>query len=458
MSHVCGKPTSEKVLNVSQKQPQCHPEKSPRTDPKYFHHCSKSQRQHKLKRLKTRKERSQMTGGWNQVRSCHRHCRCQSKRDVTHFQNCSHNSCHFISRKSTPVLSVVPTAQEPSIITDSRLIGRHGLFSHEIKSIDIERLLSEQSKREKRGEKVKKRNTESVHLSSSSHVSAARPGEDLFGADASGETSFINRTDSPEKIQDVFVETEDKNPQLKDHGSDVTPELTPQQQNNASAGSLKNNASPRHISHAVETFKNTNNVISEMDEEPHLTSDLEPRRKNQDSQTQTENCNPNSHLDSSSAASKTFEMKHKRQNSEKVSESVRALAARLCESLQFPLLKKRNLLEECREGLQKSLQESHGPWLQENLNVVRQGINKHPKSAMHEHRQALMEEDQLSLADKSVRLTENKHLNLQWISSPQTLRGLLSPQAFNSFLLNVSSYHLKERNLCLILSNFSLHL
>lgn len=399
MSHVCGRPTSEKVLNVSQKQPQRHPAKSPATDSKYFHHCSKSLRQHKLKRLRTRKERSQMTVGWKQTRSCHRHCRCQSKRDVTHFQNCSHNSCHFVSRRSTPVLSAVPTAQEPSIITDSRLIGRHGLFSHEIKSIDIERLLSEQSKHEKRGEKVKKRNTETLHLSPSSHVSAALPGEDLVGADANGEASFINRADSPDKIQDVFVETEEKNPEFMDHESDVTPELTPQQQNNASAGNLKNNTSPKHSSHTVETFKNTNNVISEMDKEPQLTSDREPPRKNQDSQTQTESCNPNSLLDSSSAG-ETFDMQHEKQDFENVSKSVRALAARLCESLQFPLLKKRNLLEECREGLQKSLQESHGPWLQENLSEVQQCINRHPKRAVHEHREALMEKSQLSCAGR----------------------------------------------------------
>uniref|UniRef100_A0A3B3QC29 Uncharacterized protein n=1 Tax=Paramormyrops kingsleyae TaxID=1676925 RepID=A0A3B3QC29_9TELE len=37
--------------------------------------------------------------------------------------------------------------QEPCIITDSRLIGHRGLFSHEVKSINIVRLLTDQSKK-----------------------------------------------------------------------------------------------------------------------------------------------------------------------------------------------------------------------------------------------------------------------------------------------------------------------
>lgn len=397
MSHVCGRPTSEKVLNVTQKQPQCHPAKS--LDSKYFHQCSESQSQHKLKRLKTRKERSQMTGGRKQTRSCHRHCRCQSRRDVTHCQNCSHNSCHFTSRRSTPILSAVPTAQEPSIITDSRLIGRPGLFSHEIKSIDIERLLSEQSKCEKRGEKVKKMNNETLLLSSSSHVSAPLHEEDLFAADANGEASFLNKADSPEKSQYIFVEAQEKNPQFKGHGSDVTPELRPQQQNDVSAVGLNAISSPKPSMHAVETFTNANNTISEKDKE--LNSGLELPQKNQDSQTQTESSNPNSLLDSSSAAGGTFDTQHGRQDSENVSKSVRALAARLCESLRFPLMKKRNLLAECRKVLLKSLQESHGPWLQENLKAVQQCMNPHPRTAFQENREALMEERQLLCAGKN---------------------------------------------------------
>ncbi|KAJ0065894.1 hypothetical protein NL108_000128, partial [Boleophthalmus pectinirostris] len=49
---------------------------------------------------------------------------------------------------------------EPSVITDRRLIGHHGLFNHEVKSIDIERLLSEQRKHDRCEKLQQKSNTE----------------------------------------------------------------------------------------------------------------------------------------------------------------------------------------------------------------------------------------------------------------------------------------------------------
>uniref|UniRef100_A0A3B3X5W7 Uncharacterized protein n=1 Tax=Poecilia mexicana TaxID=48701 RepID=A0A3B3X5W7_9TELE len=84
-------------------------------------------KQHKIKRLRTRKERCQMRA---------------DKRDT------SKNNCHLPTRKNAQILSTVPVTQEPSIITESRLLGHHGLFNHEVKSINIERVLGEQSKLE----------------------------------------------------------------------------------------------------------------------------------------------------------------------------------------------------------------------------------------------------------------------------------------------------------------------
>uniref|UniRef100_A0A3P9K0C1 Uncharacterized protein n=1 Tax=Oryzias latipes TaxID=8090 RepID=A0A3P9K0C1_ORYLA len=181
----------------------------PLTDP-----GGESQSQHKLKRLKTRKERSQMTGGRKQTRSY-----------VTHCQN----------------------SQEPSIITDSRLIGRPGLFSHEIKSIDIERLLSEQSKCEKRGEKVKKMNNETLLLSSSSHVSAPLHEEDLFAADANGEASMGSC--EPERCSSSILPYRG---QLLDAGE---PELFPKEPDHFGMDSFPAHISPPSHSRHFQRFR-----------------------------------------------------------------------------------------------------------------------------------------------------------------------------------------------------------
>uniref|UniRef100_A0A3B4ZAN2 Uncharacterized protein n=1 Tax=Stegastes partitus TaxID=144197 RepID=A0A3B4ZAN2_9TELE len=128
-----------------------------------------------MKRLKTRRERSLVRGGWKETsntKSHRHHHRHQSSKDMAHFHNCCHSSCHCPSVKETQFPSVAPAAAGPSIITDSRLIGHHGLFNHEVKSIDIERLLSEQRKLKQSGRHVKEQCNATSHLSSSSGIPA----------------------------------------------------------------------------------------------------------------------------------------------------------------------------------------------------------------------------------------------------------------------------------------------
>uniref|UniRef100_A0A3Q4HR55 Uncharacterized protein n=1 Tax=Neolamprologus brichardi TaxID=32507 RepID=A0A3Q4HR55_NEOBR len=88
--------------------------------------------------------------------------------------------CNESSRRNPPFPSVVRSVQEPSIITDGRLTRHHGLFNHEVKSIDFERLLSEQPKLE---EQRKEKNTVISHSSSASHNSASLSTDALLGAD-----------------------------------------------------------------------------------------------------------------------------------------------------------------------------------------------------------------------------------------------------------------------------------
>ncbi|KAJ0000036.1 hypothetical protein NQD34_011878, partial [Periophthalmus magnuspinnatus] len=109
--------------------------------------CNKSESQHRMKRLRTRKERNQIR---DERKSCHHYYNHHTSKDVCYVHQCCHSSLDAFT-------NIVPVAHEPSVITDSRLIGHHGLFNHEVKSIDIERLLSEQRKLDK-SEKLQEKN------------------------------------------------------------------------------------------------------------------------------------------------------------------------------------------------------------------------------------------------------------------------------------------------------------
>ena len=361
MSHICGRASSEKVSHVFNKESKttdkkCCSVKTVSADSKYFNHLSTADGQYKVRRLKTRKQRSQMRGGWKETsmtNSYHHHCHRQNRRDTAHFQNC----CHRTSRKNTPISSCVPAPQEPSIITDSRLIGHHGLFNHEVKSIDIERLLGKHGK-----------------------------------------------------------ETEVKNHTFNNQGSKITSDQRQQQQLDLSSGSCKSNLSCKDNFHNLEITKNDNNVPSEKDRESQLTpladaddvktlnsqikrhviSDLEQPHKNCDYEGQTDGFSPNPLPHSSALTADSLDMEHVKQDPEYVSKSISALAVQLCESLNLPHLKKRNLLSKSRKVLLKSLQERHRSSLQANLDEVQQWVQfaMRPTQVIQEQECRVMEEDE----------------------------------------------------------------
>uniref|UniRef100_A0A3B4WBI7 Uncharacterized protein n=1 Tax=Seriola lalandi dorsalis TaxID=1841481 RepID=A0A3B4WBI7_SERLL len=106
--------------------------------------------------------------------------------------------------------NVIPASHEPSIITDSRLIGHHGLFNHEVKSIDIERLLSEQGKLEKSGQKTQKKNHAISHPSSTTHIPPPLSSKDLLCADTDAVVPFEKKADPATNICDDSREKEKK--------------------------------------------------------------------------------------------------------------------------------------------------------------------------------------------------------------------------------------------------------
>uniref|UniRef100_A0A3Q3ABX9 Uncharacterized protein n=1 Tax=Kryptolebias marmoratus TaxID=37003 RepID=A0A3Q3ABX9_KRYMA len=231
MSHTCGRVSSEKRLKAFKPQSKttdkrCCSVTTLTTDSKYFYHSNKTDGQHKIKRLKTRKERSQMRGG------------CKETLKTKPY--------NWTSRRITPILSAVPAAREPSIITDSRLIGHHGLFNHEVKSIDIERLLSKQNKLEQSGQKVTEDNNNTSNLSSASHIPALLSGDGLLGADADDdEEPTSNKAGPVAKTQ----ETDRKNLQ----GSEITPDQRPQQQIDHLSASFETILPSKHSPHSEDT-------------------------------------------------------------------------------------------------------------------------------------------------------------------------------------------------------------
>ncbi|KAF7227053.1 proline-rich protein 19 [Nothobranchius furzeri] len=368
MSHVCGKASSEKTFCIFSKQPKptdkrCCSVTTLVAPAKYFNHCKNANEQLKVKRLKTRKERSQMRGDWKETSrtKSHHHCHCKSWKENAFLQNFCHNGVHQTSRRSTTISSVVPAAQEPSVITESRLTGPHRLFNHEVKSIDIERLLSERSKHEKKEEQV----TEESNNSSASHIPVLLSGDAVAAREKA--ESEANTRDNPQ-------ETEDRNPQQ----SDITPGQRLQQQA-VSSGSCKSISSSKLCPASAETktkrrktcvsppadgehVKTSNNSVTRR-----VLSDVEEPREKKSHQNQADGLKSSPPLPSSSPTSGSADTKPKEHDPKYVDKLVTAVAARLCGSLCLFRDERHDLLSKRRSELQKALLSRHGPRLQANL-------------------------------------------------------------------------------------------
>lgn len=376
----------------------------------------------KMKRLKTRKERSQIKGGWKEtskIKTHHHPCLSQSNADMAHLHNCRHACCH------PPFPSVVPSAQEPSIITDSRLIGHHGLFNHEVKSVDIERLLSEQQKLEE-NEQTKKNTISISHLSSASHNCAPFSSDGLLGADTDV-TSLGKKADPASKEHIDCQGKEKKTLQFDAQQSDVTPGQRPQQQLARSCESFQSSHSSKHSFLNVATTKtkeacamsencreslltsivDRDNMKTLNTKKKHVISILEQTPENQESpvqQIKSHSLSTSPLKLSSSPTTDSCRIQDRRKDPEYVTKCVSAVAAQLCDGLKLPLMKRRNLLSESRKVLLKSLQKRHGPWLQENLHRVQQRLSfvVHPTNEVQDHNQerARINEEDLFPAGK----------------------------------------------------------
>ncbi|XP_076008743.1 proline-rich protein 19 [Genypterus blacodes] len=420
MSHTCprGPLHKQKVNNRHQNTAHTHgcvlnPSSA---DGACLNPCSKLGGQHKMKQLKTRRERSQTREA--QVRKHHQHHHHGRK---LHY--CCHNNCHCPPKRD----AVLPKMHsEPSIITDSRLIGHHGLFNHEVKSVDIERFLSEQRKLEKHEQQAKEKGTAATsHSSPVSHNPSS-------------------------KAHSVCQKEDETKVQSNSQGSDITPAQRPHVQPALSSDSEK--------ATSVLDVANSQKVTSETGKHRKLQrtpSDVQilnkkvkgPQKtpKNQDPpehQIQAGVPSPGSPPPSNPPAIPQAADPHL----DLISKSLVAAAARLCRGLQLPHLRRRNLAEESREVLLQALQERHGARLQENLFKVQQCLSDDtcPTETVHPEEEesltadpdGLWPSDAFSLPFKSDRwrfgaqrsdsfITRSENLlRFDWMPSPCSHRSL----------------------------------
>lgn len=359
----------------------------------YSSHFSKMHECHKMKRLKSHRERNQIRGYGKKTSKCssqHHHCCHLSRKDTAHFHSCCHGGCHCSSRREVSSSCVIPFSQEPNIITESRLIGHQGLFNHEVKSIDIERLLGEQGKMKRSKAQEKKKATS--HLCSASDVRRVPLPFCVVDCVAGDTEKLVLFEDKSDQASKAYDEVGDKEkdciqglaPTLEQRPQQVLSEVSSE---SCQSTFLTDRSTQIKVTSVkdreTQLMSNANNNTDENAKE--TISSLEQTPKNQGwpgLHTQTRNHSPVKPSSSNSANNN-----HRRRDPHcSASRSVCAVAAGLCRSLKFPFLKKRSLVEESRRVLLNALQERHGPQLQENIppvcsclrfdsNVTQRGLN-----------------------------------------------------------------------------------
>ncbi|KAL2084226.1 hypothetical protein ACEWY4_019744 [Coilia grayii] len=353
----------------------------------------------KGKRLKTRKERDQMKQGCNgqKIRSHSRHKQsCGREGFLGSSQSLSHSHSQQKFAKAFP-------SKEPSFITDRRLIGHQGMFNHEVKSFDIERLLSEERKaaRSKKQvdhtEKMSSPALTPTHNSGNERECPPKHKNEVSGKCRRQGISTESRCGILVRSQRCS-QSEDKG---RDRGtanqeSGVSPsqkkaecmELSPSDSNSvvilsstpkSSASSNMQQSTPRI---SPERHKGPQVLCAESPLQPES-----PRTSAQHSErtptclkpqvpytkAQKPNNTPDSHV-TKKVSSASLHQKAGNSETERAqleariaSHLISVVAGRLCQSLERPILMRHNLLAESRSSILHALHERHRTELQENL-------------------------------------------------------------------------------------------
>ncbi|KAL6489496.1 hypothetical protein MHYP_G00032370 [Metynnis hypsauchen] len=328
----------------------------------------------KMRRLKTRKERNQIRG--QHVSSVHQSCKHgkRGSKEKAHSCNChsyhaSHPLKHFRKEKVVPKPF---TPRRPSIITEGRLTSFRGLFSHQVKSVDIERLVKEPKIQE---EEQPTRNSPSIPSPSALNCRSEAGVTPSYVQDGQKSTRSRNEVTS-EQTQNV-------------EGT-VLSLLDPAQTCHQTVDDLVQSGSPS-------TKRTDRPVVLSSSESELFPAFSTPAKANQNdsngtpkNQEQTNRCSPamDMQLDDTPLRSAHFNMEAppldpgletgnaslpaldrersvdkgqcKKPKAVIENETVGKLAARLCQTLDFPPVRRCcPLLKECREVLLQAMQERH---------------------------------------------------------------------------------------------------
>ncbi|KAI2655341.1 Muscle M-line assembly protein unc-89 [Labeo rohita] len=360
---------------------------------------------HKVRRLKTRKERNQIRGlERNRYHPSSQHSRREGCEKAHHPLSCSRKVRAFAK-------PYIP--QKPSFMTEGRLTSIRGPFSHEIRSMDIERLVSEQIKRDQQRKEQGKQFV--MHVTSPLLPSV--PDSDLdcnldevqepLQEAENNMTPQVKRKRSSRKEpseknttnRGVFVsmrpsredEKRDRNANTRqeDTNSKTRQESQsspPKETEHVVLASSENEAVPQLCSTPIEPEKNnsqTGNLQSH--------DEVKKTKKNQQNgfmniqrfeKNSTRVGVPNMEVtqvlenqqtltslsDLDSGAGQVDNVEQGEQMSLSCREAVKRLTTRLCQSSELRLpSRRRPLLTECRETLLQTLQKRHSFHLEHNL-------------------------------------------------------------------------------------------
>ncbi|XP_067259807.1 uncharacterized protein [Chanodichthys erythropterus] len=371
-------------------------------------HCNLS---NKVRRLKTRKERNQIRGQErNKSHTYHQHSR-KGGGEKAQCRNIHPLSC---SRKERTFAKPFIT-QKPSIITEGRLTSIRGLFSHEVRSIDIERVVSEQIKRDKQ----RKEQGKSSMANISSPQSPSIPDSDQdCTLDEVQEPLQEEENNTPPQVKrkkSSIKELIEKNSGIqtnrrvtgpiglsKEDGKYVRKANTRKEYTNSKTRQ-DSPSSPREIEHMVlsslenepvhqlcstpvETNKNKSDISETGTLKPHDEGNQEHGlmniqrfgKTNMEVPQMLENpqtLTSLSELDSGSGQL-ADNGKQREQMSVSCREAVKRLATRLCQASDLHVPShRRPLLAECKETLMQTLQKRHGFQLEHNLHRLLSFLN-----------------------------------------------------------------------------------
>lgn len=398
----------------------------------------------KTKRLKTIKQRN-LIRGQSSNRSNQHSQQCERGRkdeeSCSKYQDCQGSCSLNLSRKEKPVAKPFPS-KKPSIITEGRLTSIRGLFSHEVRSVNIERLVKEKKHQKQEGQATASHSpsppcliphstppavvsetseegisayaskdqrllpleqTDCIQTNLDGTVPLTMPSGDRTHNSAQIHEAFSRSPLDQKDIPEVVILSSSENELV--HKSFRTP-VSPCEHKVIPKKKIRHDQKRTNKAAAVDVKHDL--VIAKRLDTP-VGSKFFKLDSPQFLNAQLDAPSPASFMFSSPTLdSKRMpvgdESQHRNPDFSSNEEAVSRLASGLCNSLDsFPLQHCRPLLTECRKVLLHQLQERHGSQLQHSLRRLHSHISaKDPRSSSDSTEQVWPSSEQKYLGNKQM--------------------------------------------------------